>query len=123
MILKAPDAEAIAKTLHIRWGLMLLEALPMTIALALILWALRIRNFEAVNDGAQLIEDYGDDWPTAEQFYEDRVADYAFASSINRQLNNETAALLSWSSWCMAGGIVYLLGIVLFAIGRAQWHN
>ena len=85
--------------------------------------ALRIRNFEAVNDGAQIILDYGDDWPTEEQFYEDRVADYAVASSTNRELNNETAALLSWSSWSMAVGIVYLLGIVLFAIGRAQWHN
>src|SRR5580704_17591329 len=55
MILKASDAEATAKSLHIPWGLMLLEALPMTIALALILWGLRIRNFEAVNDGAQII--------------------------------------------------------------------
>lgn len=37
MILKAPDAEAIAKSLHIPWGMVLVEALPMTIGLALIL--------------------------------------------------------------------------------------
>ena len=123
MILKASDAESTSKSLHIPWGLMLLEALPMTVALALILWALRIRNFEAVNDGAELILDYGDDWPTHEQFYEDRVVDYAFASSTNRSLNNQTGRLLSWSSWFMASGIIYLLGIVLFAIWRAQWHN
>ena len=123
MIVKASDAEATARSLHIPWGLMLLEALPMTIALALILWALRIRNFEAVNDGAQIISEYGDDWPTEEQFYGDRLVDYAFASSTNRTLNNKTALFLSWSSWFMASGIIYFLGIVLFAIWRAQWHN
>ena len=95
----------------------------MTIALALILWSLRIRNFEAINDGAQIILEYGDDWPTEEQFYEHRIVDYAFASSTNRTLNNETAAILSWSGWFMSSGIIYLLGIVLFAIGRASWHK
>jgi hypothetical protein len=38
-------------------------------------------------------------------------------------LNNGTAKLLSWGSFFMASGIIYLLGIVLFAIWRAQWHN
>lgn len=123
MILKASDAEATSRSLHIPWGLMLLEALPMTIALALILWALRIRNFEAIADGAQLIMEYGADWPTQEQFYEDRVADYAFASSTNRGLNTTTAKLLSGASVFMASGIIYLLVIVVFAIWRAQWHN
>lgn len=123
MILKAADAEAASKSLHIPWGFLLVEALPMTIALALILWALRIRSFEAPNDGAQLIMEYGENWPTQEQFYEDRVADFAYASSTNRSLNNQTANLLSWSSLFLAGGIVYLLGIVLFAIWRSQWHN
>lgn len=123
MILKASDAQATANSLHIAWGLMLLQALPMTIALALLLWALRIRNFEVVNDGAKIISDYGDDWPTQEQFYEDRLVDYAFASSTNRSLNNQTARFLSLSSWFMASGMVYLLGIVLFAIWRAQWRN
>ena len=78
----------------------------MTITLALILWALRIRNFEAVNDRAEIISVYGDDWPTPEQFYEDRVGDYASASSINRALNNDTASLLSWGSLSMASPVL-----------------
>lgn len=118
VLLKAADAKSVADTLHIRWGWMLFEALPMTVALFLVLWALRIREFEAVNDGPLLIETYGSEWPVPEQFFEDRVADFAFASSVNRELNNRTAALLQWASWFLAGGIVYLLGIVIYAIGR-----
>ncbi len=55
----------------------------MTIALLLVLWALRIRDYEAVNDGRALIEHYKD-WPSQEQFLEDRVIDYAVASHRNR---------------------------------------
>jgi hypothetical protein len=119
LIVKADDAKHMASSLGVPWTFLLLEAFPMTIALVIVLWALRIREFEAVNDGPELIEGYGDDWPHDEQFYEDRVADYAVASSINRGLNNVTAGQLSVASWFMAGGIVYLLAIVLYAIWRA----
>ncbi len=95
LLLKADDAQKVAAVLKVPWFLLLLEALPMTVALGVVFWALRIREFEAVNDGPDLIDRYGDDWPTEEQFYEDRVADYAVASSINRGLNNQTAGLLS----------------------------
>ena len=53
VFLKAADAKSFADTLHIRWSLMLAEALPMTMALWLVLWALRIRDFEAVNAFAE----------------------------------------------------------------------
>jgi hypothetical protein len=120
MILKAADAKGLADTLHIRWGLMLLDALPMSLALFLVLWSLRIRRFEAANDGPRLIEIYANTgWPTADQFNGDRVADYAAASHKNRLLNNQTSALLEWASWFMAIGIIYLLGIVIYAIWRA----
>lgn len=121
--LKAKDASDFAGALHIRWVFMLLEAFPMTLGLILVLWSLRIRNFEAVTDGPKLLETYEDDWPAEAQFYEDRVVDYAVASSINRELNNESAAILEWASWCMAVGVVYLLVIVLYAIWRVGWQS
>jgi hypothetical protein len=120
MILKAADAKGLADALHIRWGLMLLDALPMSIALFLVLWALRIRRFEAANDGPQLIALYvQESWPTADQFYGERVADYAAASHKNRLLNNRTSLLLEYASLFMGLGIIYVLGIVIYAIWRA----
>jgi hypothetical protein len=118
-LLKVADAKAMADTLHTPWWLLLLEALAMTVALLLVLWALRIREFEVVSDGPALLMDYGAEWPDAAQFYEDRVADYAFASSRNRAVNNEIGLLLAWGLRSMALGILFLLGIVVVAIWRA----
>lgn len=119
LILKATDAKSISDALHVRWGWMLLEAFPMTMALVLVLWSLRTREFEAVNDGPLLLRTYGSEWPTSEQFFEDRVADYAYASSINRELNDATVRYLAWASFCLLVGVVYLLGIVMYAIWRS----
>ena len=67
ILLKASDAKALANTLHVPWWLLLLVALTMTCALLLILWALRIRDFEAVNDGLDVLAAYEAQWPTPEQ--------------------------------------------------------
>ncbi len=120
LLLKAGDAKQIAEALRVPWALLLSDAVPMSLALLLVLWALRIRDFEAVGDGPEVIEGYRDEWPDDAQFFEDRMVDYAFASSRNRRLNNETAGLLAWASRSMATGILVLLGIVFFAIWRSR---
>jgi hypothetical protein len=120
VLLKAGDAKEIAKALQVLWGLLLSDAFPMSLALLLVLWSLRIRDFEAVNDGPKVIREFEDDWPGEARFLEDRIIDYAFASSRNRKLNSETAALLAWASRSMAAGILLLVGIVIAAIWRSR---
>jgi hypothetical protein len=119
VLLKAGDAKEIARTLQIPWALLLSDALPMSVALLLVLWSLRIRDFEAVNDGPKVIREYEGGWPGEAQFLEDRIVDYAFASSRNRDLN-KTASLLAWASRSMAVGILVLVAIVIFAIWRSR---
>jgi hypothetical protein len=90
------------ETLHIPLVLLLLEALVMTVALLAVLWALRIRDLEAVHDGPDFLILYRGDSPDTAQFFEYRVVDYAFASYRNKKLNKEMATPFAWASRSMA---------------------
>ena len=118
ILFKADEARKTADALHIPWELLLLEALAMTLALLVVLWALRFRDYQAVSDGLELIERDSKDWPSNEKFYEERAADYAEASTENRRINRETAVLLAVASWLMSSGILVLLTMVVVAIWR-----
>lgn len=119
IIVKADEARKIADTLHLRWAFLLADAIPVTVALFLVLWSLRVHRFEAVNDGPDLVTLYSDEWPSEEQFFGDRIVDYAFASSVNRKSNNKTAAQLTHAGLWIGGAILYLFAIVVYAIWRA----
>jgi hypothetical protein len=118
ILFKADEARKTADALHIPWELLLLEALAMTLALLVVLRALRFRDYQAVCDGALLIEKDSVDWPSNDRFYGERVTDYAEASTENRSINRETATLLAVASWLVSSGILVLLGIVIVAIWR-----
>ena len=118
ILFKADEARKTADALHIPWELLLLEALAMTLALLVVLWALRFRDYQAVSDGLDLVERDSNDWPTNEKFYAGRITDYAEASTENRKINRETAVLLALASWLMSSGILILLAMVMVAIWR-----
>jgi len=84
----------------------------------LVIFALRVRQFEAVNDGVDIVNGYGDSEPEDEEFFDARVVDYAVASSRNRKFNNETAILLAWASWFIIAGMLVVLGIATSALWR-----
>jgi len=117
--LKTDDAINSASKLKIPFPLLLVEALFFSAALAFVLFALRIREFEAVNDGVRIIEEATNDGPTDEQFFEDRIVDYAFASSRNRQINNETSSALARAAWLPIAGMIFLVVIAILAL----WVN
>jgi len=119
ILLKAGDARAVAETLKIPWAMLLLEALLMTLALLGTLWSLRLRSYDNPNDGIELYEAYGENWPDEEEFIRDRIVDYAVASSRNRQRNLNMAKTLTLAGFFMMAGILLLFGIVCFAIRRA----
>jgi hypothetical protein len=119
LLLKIGDAKDIAKALQVPWELLLADALPMSVALLLVLWSLRIRRYKAVNDGLLIIKKYKDNWPGESQFFEDRSLDFADSSSRNREINSEMAAVLAWAGRWMAVGILFLGGIVVLAKWRA----
>jgi hypothetical protein len=120
ILLKTDDVVKSAAALNIPFSLILIEAILMSASLVCVVFALRIRQFEAVNDGVDIIGAYGEEDPTDDDFYQDRIADYAVASSRNRGVNNETSTLLAWASRLLIGGMIYLLMISTFALWRVH---
>lgn len=114
LLLKADEVSRSAHTLGIPWWGMLVEALVLGASLLCVVFALRIRKFDAVADGVEIVEGYGEDQPEDEEFFEDRIADYAVASSRNREVNNQTASMLAWAGWLLVVGMLLLL--VLFTL-------
>jgi hypothetical protein len=120
VLVKASDVVESAKALNVPWWSILAEAILLTIVLTLILFALRIRAYEAVNDGEEIIEEFGENIPSDEEFFDDRIADYAVAASRNLRANNETATFLAWASRLLVASMVGLMGIFLTAVRNLQ---
>ena len=116
ILLKTDDVIKSGELLKVPFPLILTEAIFLSAALVCVIFALRIRAYEAVNDGVAIIEDYKGSGPTEEEFYEDRIADYAYASSRNRGLNNETAKVLAWSAWLILSGMLVLLVLAILSL-------
>lgn len=114
-LLKAEEVSRSAKALKIPWWAMLVEALILGASLVCVVVALRIRTFEAVNDGVDIIEGYREELPTDEEFFEDRIADYAYASSTNRRVNDRVATTLAWAGWLLVAGMLFLLVLIILA--------
>jgi hypothetical protein len=118
VFLKTDEVVRSATTLKISFSLLLIEAVLLSIALVFVILGLRIRHFEAVNDGVDIVNAYGETEPEDSEFFDDRIADYAFASSRNRAFNNETAVLLAWASWLIIAGMLGVLCIAISALWR-----
>ena len=116
ILLKADDAQNLAKALAVPRKLLFLDALVVIVALLLVLLAVRFRNYEAVTDGRSLIQSYAGQWPNEDQFYGDRIADFAAASMANRTINSEVATLLKWAGWLMFGAVLGLLALVILGL-------
>lgn len=115
VLLKAPEVVKSAEALRVPWWMILTEAIFLTASLLLILLALRIRAYEAVNDAEAIVNGFDGDGPSDEEFFEDRIADYAVAAARNLKANNETAGLLSWGSWLLVAAMMNLIVIFLTA--------
>ena len=113
-LLNTDEVVRSAHTLGIPWWAILIEAVIFSAAMLCVIYSLRINVYEAVNDGSSLIDSYVGDGPTDEEFFEDRIADYAVASSRNRNVNNTTASVLAWAGWLLISGMILLLILVTF---------
>jgi hypothetical protein len=116
LLFKANEVAGSARTLGVPWWIVLVEAVILSLALALVLFALRVRGYEAVADGESLLKSFQGDGPTDEEFFEDRMVDYAVASSRNLAENNRTGRVLAWASWLMVSGMVLLIVMVTLAL-------
>jgi hypothetical protein len=119
ILLKTEDVAKSAQQLKIPFALILIEALPLSASLVLVMLALRIRDYEAVNDGVAIVNAFEGNGPTDEEFYEDRIADYAWASSRNRGINNQTSSMLAWAGRLL----IFAMLLIVFLAILATWLN
>jgi hypothetical protein len=97
-------------TLYFFIGLALLGGLLCTVL------AVRVRSYEGVFDPVETIESFGDNPPTDEEFFDDRIIDFAVATKCNATLNNRVANVLQWATYFLVAAVSLQLIIFLWAV-------
>ena len=91
----------------------------MLAAFLLSLLATQISAFEAPTVPSDIFESYGDDPPTDEDFFDDRIVDYSVACERNSSVNDGKANLLLFARYLLLAGIAahaaYFVVRILYA--------
>jgi hypothetical protein len=74
-------------------------------AFLLSLMATQIAAYQIPNEPTDIIEGFGDDPPTDEEFFDDRIIDYALACETNGSVNDRKADMLRYARYLLLGGI------------------
>jgi hypothetical protein len=74
------------------------------------LWSVRVSEYEALNDPEEIIHNFGTTPPEDQDFFDDRIVDYAVAYKRNSEVNDRKAFQLT-----LAGHLI-LVGIFMHAI-------
>ena len=74
-------------------------------AFLLSLMATQIADYQIPNEPTDIVEGFGDDPPTDEDFFDDRVIDYALACETNSSVNDRKADMLLDARYLLLGGI------------------
>lgn len=82
----------------------------MLIAFLLSILAIGIYRYEMINRPKEIFETFGDDPPTNEEFFDDRIVDLTVACERNSSRNDRRAKLLFLAS------IFMLLGLFLHGV-------
>jgi hypothetical protein len=74
-------------------------------AFLLSLWSIRVSEYEALNDPQEIITGFGTSPPEDEDFFDDRIVDFAVAYQRNSIVNDRKAVKLSWAGFLLLAGI------------------
>lgn len=102
----------IPTTLYLCMGLALLGALLCTV------FGIRVRAYEGVFDPVEVLESFVEEPPSDEDFFDDRIVDFAGATKCNVALNNKVANLLQWAAYFLVAAVSLQLIIFLCAVVR-----
>jgi hypothetical protein len=90
-------------------GLFIAAVVSMLAAFLLSLWATQIAIYEGVTDPSDIFKEYGDEPPTDEDFFDDRIVDYSVAYDRNSIVNDKKAGQLLFARYFL------LIGVALHA--------
>lgn len=79
----------------------------MLLAFLLSLWGSQISNYEALTDPDDIIEEYGDEPPSDEEFFDNRIADISVAYRRNSLTNDKKAIQLQFARYCLLAGVAF----------------
>jgi len=113
---KATDFLGFAKEFKVPTWLFLLAAAVLVLALALSILAIRIREYEGITDPEKVIDSFGEHPPSDEDFFDDRIADFAVAANRNSTQNDTVAAHLFWASIALLIGVLIHFASILVAL-------
>ena len=77
----------------------------MLVAFLYSLWSIKISNYEAPSDPNEIIDGFQTAPPTDEDFFDDRIIDYAVAYERNSAVNDSKANQLSVAGYWMLVGL------------------
>jgi hypothetical protein len=78
----------------------------MALSFLLSLWSAKVSEYEAPSDPQEIIEEFGDSPPTDEDFFDERIIDFAVAYTRNSEVNDRKANQLTVAGYAILAGIV-----------------
>jgi hypothetical protein len=116
LVLKAQDVQASVAVLKVPWLLILLQAILLASSLVFVVLSVFIRTYEGVADPEQVIEGFGEEAPSNEDFFDDRIADYVVATGRNAAVNDRCARFLEIAVYLLSAAMLLLFLTFLVAL-------
>jgi hypothetical protein len=114
ILLKFDDVSKFINLFRVSMVLFLSIGALLVLALLFTALALGIREYEGICDPEEVIQNFGKDRPSDEDFLDDRIVDLAVATNRNSKQNDRVAALLQWAARLIA--LAVLLQVLVFSI-------
>lgn len=108
LIFKLDDAQKSIAILGAPWWLVLVEGILLATALAFVVIGVFIRVYEGVADPEDIVNGFGDEAPSNESFFDDRIADYVVATVRNSAMNDRAARFLEIAVLFLAAAMLML---------------
>jgi len=116
VVFKASDLGEAAKVLKLPLWLLLTAASLFIVALSLVVLAMWIRSYQTANEPEKVLNEFIDTPPDNEEFFDNRIIDFAVAATENAKENNRVANCLLYAGYALSAAIVGLLIILMLAI-------
>lgn len=111
-----PPSFPIATLDIVKLSLLLLGFLVFITAFVFIIMSINIFRHEVLADPKSIIESYGETVPKDEDFFDDRIIEFAASTIKNRNINNNRAIKLKHSAVLMLIGVILHVVLLLFKI-------
>ena len=79
-----------------------------------------IRSYQTANEPEKVLDEFIDAPPNNDEFFDNRIIDFAVATTENAKENNRVADCLLYAGYALSAAIVGLLLILMFAILPGQ---